>query len=131
MIQKKNKSTIEIKKKLDETRNYFIKPTKRNDLISKKYKNVYTVLNYIENLLILATMVVGCVLVSVFASSIIISIGIASSAVGLEICVITARIKNYVSIIKRKRKRYDKIVLLAKDKLNSIEVLNSKDYTDP
>ena len=131
MIQKKNKSTIEIKKKLDETRNYFIKLTKRNDLISKKYKNVYTVLNYIENLLILATMVVGCVLVSVFASSVIISIGIASSAVGLEICVITARIKNYVSIIKRKRKRHDKIVLLAKDKLNSIEVLNSKDYTDP
>ena len=105
MIQKKNKSTIEIKKKLDETRNYFIKPTKRNDLISKKYKNVYTVLNYIENLLILATMVIGCVLVSVFASSVIISIGIASSAVGLEICVITARIKNYVSIIKKKKKK--------------------------
>ena len=76
-------------------------------------------------------MVIGCVLVSVFGSSVIISIGIASSAVGLEICVITARIKNYVSIIKRKRKRHDKIVLLAKDKLNSIEVLNSKDYTDP
>ena len=49
-----------------------------------------------------------------------------SSAVGCKICAITARIKKYKSITERKKKKHDKIVLLATAKLNSIEVLISK-----
>ena len=41
-------------------------------------------------------------------------------------CAITAGIKKYQSIIKKKKKKHDKIVLLAKFELNSIEVLISK-----
>ena len=59
-----------------------------------------------------------------------ISIGITSSAMGLKICAITAGIKKYKSIIKKKKKKHDKIVLLAKSKLNSIEVLISKALID-
>ena len=44
--------------------------------------------------------------------------------------VIAAGIKKHKSIIKKKRKKYDKIVLLAKSKLNNIEVLISKALTD-
>ena len=50
-------------------------------------------------------------------------IGITSTAIKLKICTITAGIKNYNSIINKKKKKYDKIVLLAKSKLNSIEIL--------
>ena len=53
-----------------------------------------------------------------------------SSAIGLKICAITAGIKKYKSIIKKKKKKHDKIVLLAKSKLNSIEVLISKVLID-
>ena len=42
----------------------------------------------------------------------------------------TAGIKNYKSIIKKKKTKYEKIVLLAKSKLNSIEVLISKTLID-
>ena len=59
-----------------------------------------------------------------------ISIGVTSSAVGLKICAITARNKKYKSIIKEKKKKHDKIVLLAKSKLNRIEVLISKASID-
>ena len=59
-----------------------------------------------------------------------IPIGITSSAVGLKICAVTVGIKNYKSIIKIKKKKHDKIVLLAKSKLNSIEVLISKALID-
>ena len=55
-----------------------------------------------------------------------IPIEITSSAIGLKICAITAGIKKYKLIIKKKKKKHDKIVLLAKSKLNSIEVLISK-----
>ena len=55
-----------------------------------------------------------------------IPIGITSSAIGLKICAIAAGIKKYKSIIKKKKKEHDKRVLLAKSKLNNIEVLISK-----
>ena len=42
---------------------------------------------------------------------------------------IAAGIKKYKSIIKKKKKKHDKIVLLAKSKLNGIEVLISKALT--
>ena len=54
----------------------------------------------------------------------------ASSGIGLKIYAITAGIKKYKSIIKKKKKKHDKIVLLAKSKLNSIEVLISKALID-
>ena len=46
-----------------------------------------------------------------------------SSARELKICAITAAIKKYKSIIKKKKKNQDRIVLLAKSKLSSIEDL--------
>ena len=54
-----------------------------------------------------------------------------SSAVGLKICGVTAGIKKYKSIIKIEKSKYDKIALLTKSKLNSIEVVVSKALTDP
>ena len=61
---------------------------------------------------------------------IVITIGITSYAIGLKLCATTAGIKKYKSIIKKKKRKYDKTVLLAKSKLNSIKVLISKDLID-
>ena len=43
----------------------------------------------------------------------------------MKICAITAEIKKYKTIIKKKKK-HDKIVLIGNAKLNTIEVLVSK-----
>ena len=51
---------------------------------------------------------------------------ITSSAVELKICVMTTGIKKCMSIIKKKKKKHDKILSLANSKLNSVEVLISK-----
>ena len=87
--------------------------------MSKKHKNVCTTLHYIENFLILASTITGCISVSVFASLFGVPIGITSSAIELKIFAITAGIKKYKLIIKRKKKKHDKIVLLEKSKLNA------------
>ena len=108
-------------KNLDETKNYFLEEIKQNELMSKKHKKVCTTLDYIEHFLILASTINGCISVSAFSSLIGISIGITSSGIGLK----TAGIKKYESIIKKKKNNHDKLVLLAKSKLNSIEVLIS------
>ena len=56
--------------------------------------------------------------------------GIASSTVRIEICKINAILKKYQSKIKNKKKKHDEIVLLAKTKINSVEVLISKALTN-
>ena len=97
--------------------------------MSEKCKKTSKYLNYVEHLLILSLIIAGCVSISAFASVVAIRIGIMSSAVGIKICAITAGIKKYKSIIKKKKK-HDKTVLLGKDKLNTIEVLISKALID-
>ena len=120
--------------KIVEIRRYLIEEINRNELMSKKHKKVFRVLNYIEHLLIAISTIAGCVSISAFASLVGIPIGITSSAIGLKIWVITTVIcviiKKYKSIIKKKRKRHDKKVLLVNSKLHSIEVLVSKALID-
>ena len=96
----------------------------------KKHKKDCRVFNYIEHLLILIYTVTGNVSISSLASLVGIPIGNTSSAIGLKIYVITAGVKKYKSIIKKKKNKHDKIVLLAKSKLNSTVVLIYKALID-
>ena len=91
--------------------------------MSNKYKNVYTTLNYTEHFLKLVSAVTGHISVSAFAFLLGIHIRIMNSDIGLKICAITGGTKKYISVIKKKKKKHDEMVLLAKTKLNSIEVL--------
>ena len=49
---------------------------------------------------------------------------------GIQICAINAGVEKYKSIIKKKKKKLDKIRLLAKNKLNTMQVLVSKALID-
>ena len=92
-------------KNIDETRNYFNEEIKQNDLMSKKHKSVCSTLSYIEHLFILASAVTGCVSISGFASLMCIATAISSCRVA-----ITAGIKGYKPIIKKKKKKHDKSI---------------------
>ena len=109
-------------KNISETRNYLPEEVNQNKLVSRQHKKVCTTLNYIEHILILASTITGCISISDFAYLIGVSIGITSSAIGSKMCTIAARVKRFKSIIKKKKKKHDKIVLLTKPKLNSREV---------
>ena len=63
-----------------------------------------------------------------FSSLISLPIGITSSAIGLKNCTITAEIKKYKSIMKKKK--HVKILFLTNLKLNNIDVLISKALID-
>ena len=58
--------------------------------------------------------------ISAFASLVDVSVGIVSSALELKTCALTTGIKKYESIIKKKRKKHDKIIFLDITKLNNI-----------
>ena len=104
---------------------YLLDELKRNDLMNKKHKKVCGTLNYFEHFLVFVSAVSGCVSISAFASLFGVSLVITSSSVWIKVCAITAEIKKYMSIIKKKWGKHDKIVLLAKTKLNTIEILIS------
>ena len=80
--------------------------------MSKKHKKVFTSLNYIEPILILVSAVTGCIFVSVSVNS-------------FCFCFFTAiavRVKKHKSIIKKKKKKHDKVAFLAKIKLISRKI---------
>ena len=88
-------------------RNYILDELKHNDLMSEKHKKVCRYLNYFEHSLISALS--GCISIFASASIVGVSVGIASSAVGLKICGITAGMKKFRTIIKKK---HDEIVAI-------------------
>ena len=115
-------------KNINKTGNYFLKEIKQNELMSRKYKKICTTLNYIEHFLILSSIITGCISISAFFSLIGIPRGITRSTIGLKIYAITVGTKKYKLIIKKKKKKHDKTVLLAKS--NSIKFLISKVLID-
>ena len=114
-------------KNIDKTRNYFLEEIEQKELMSRKHEKVCTTLNNIEHFLILPSTITGYLSISAFSSLLDIPIRI---TIGLKLCAITAGTKKYRSIVKKKKKKHDNIVLLAKSKLNKIEVLISKALID-
>ena len=98
--------------------------------MSKKHKKIYRVLNYFDHSLIVTSTINGFITISAFVSLVGVSITIVASAIKIEECLITSGIRKYKSIIKKKKKKHHKVVLLAKPKLNSIDVLLSKALID-
>ena len=129
MGEEQNESLNFRLRQISKTRAYFTEEIKQNDLMSKIHEKVCTTLNYIEQSVSLVSAITGSAEIPAFASLICIPIGIAISAVGLKIYAITAKIKKK-SKIKKKRSKYDKLVLLAKSQLNTTKVLMSKALID-
>ena len=73
-------------------------------VISEKYKKTCKYLNQVEKLLILISAVTGRISVYVFPSLVCVAVGITNSPIGIQNFAITAEIKNYKLIIKKKRK---------------------------
>ena len=98
--------------------------------MSEKYKKTCKYLNYVEHLFILVSTITSCISISTFFSLVSAPVCITTSAVGIKICAIIAEIRKYKSIIQKKKKKHEKIALLGKDMLNTIEVLISKALID-
>ena len=92
--------------------------------MSKKHKKIFPTLNCFVNLSQFLELldVLQFLLLSLSG----ISIRITSYVIKLKMCTIAEGVKIYKSIIKEKKKKHDEIKLLAKSKLNCIELFNSK-----
>ena len=71
-------------KNINETRNYLLDEIKQDELMNKNHKKVWTTLNYIKQILILAYKITGCISISVFPSLLVVPMKFTSSAIELK-----------------------------------------------
>ena len=131
-IDKKN-VTDQTKYRLNEItkiENYFNQEINQRKICSKKLSKYVATFYYIEKILIVlsATSDGVCIISSV--SVVGTPVGIAGASFTLIFSLTTGIIKNMLGLTRIKKKKHDKILMLAKSKLNSIETLVSQALND-
>ena len=110
--------------------NYFTEEINQRKLCSQKLNKYVTIFDYIDKILIVLSATTGGVSIISFTSIIGAPVGIASASLTLTFSLITGIMKKLLNIIRKKKKKHDKIVMLAKSKLNSINTLISQALID-
>ena len=103
--------------------NYFIEEINQRKSCSKKLSKYVAAFDYIDKILIVLSATTGGVSICSFASCVGAPVGIASASFTLIFSLTTGIIKILLSTTRTKKKKHDKILMLAKSKVNSIETL--------
>lgn len=98
--------------------------------MNKRLRKISRTLQYVDISLIVITGVFSGVSISLLAIVIGSPIGLAIASKELKACLCLAIIKNILSIIRKKKDKHNQIVLLARTKLNIINVLIYKGLDD-
>ena len=120
----KTHSSEQTKFRLDEVskiENYFHKEINQKKLCSKKLNKYVAVFDYIDQALIVLSATSGGVSIISFTSIVGAPVGIASASLTLFFSLTTGIVKKLLNITRNKKKKHDKILMLTKSKLNSIE----------
>ena len=110
--------------------NYFYQEINQQKLYSKKLNKCYYFFDYIDKILIILSVTSSGISIISFASATGAPAGIASTCFTLIFSITTEIIKKLLNITRNKKKKHDKILMLAKSKLNSIETLISQALND-
>ena len=97
---------------------------------SKKLNKYVNVFDYIVKVLIVLSTTSGGVSIISFISIIGAPVGITSAIFTIIFSLITGIAKKLLNITRKKKKKHDKVLMLAKSKLNSIETLISQTLID-
>ena len=111
-------------------KNYYHQEISQRKLCSKNLSKYVTAFDYIDKVLIALSATSGGVSIILFTSAVRAPVGIASAIFTLIFSLTTGIVKKLLSITRNKKKKHDKIIMLAKSKLNSIETLVSQALVD-
>ena len=106
--------------------NYFYEEINQRKSCSKKLSKYVAAFDYIDKILIVLSATTGGVSICSFTSIVGAPVGIASASFTLIFSLTTGIVKKLLNITRNKKKKHDKILMLAKSKLNSIETLISQ-----
>ena len=110
--------------------NYFHEEINQRKSCSKKLNKYVTTFDYIDKILIVLSETSSGVSIISFTSIVGVLVGIASASLTLFFSLTTGIVKKLLNITRNKKKKHDKILLLAKSKLKSTEILTSQALID-
>ena len=110
--------------------NYFIEEINQRKSCSKKLSKYVAAFDYIDKILIVLSATTGGVSICLFMSVVGAPVGIASAGFTLIFSLTKEIVKKLLSTTRNKTKKHDKVLMLVKSKLNSIETLISQALID-
>ena len=109
---------------------HFIEKINQRKSCSKKLRKYVAVFDYIDQALIFLNATNGGVSIISFKNIVGAPVGIANASLTLFFSLTTGIVKNLLNITRKRKKKHDKVLMLAKSKLNSIETLISQALID-
>ena len=107
--------------KINEIKDYFIAEIRERELMSKNLSKYIASFDYLDKSLIVLSVATDNISIASFATATGASVGIMSASCSLAFSVTTGFVKKFLKTIRNKKKKHNKIVMLARSKLNSIE----------
>ena len=112
--------------KISEVKDYFVAEIKERELIIKRLSQYIASFDYFDKSLILLSITTGSISIASFAAVIAEPVGIVSVSFSLTFSIYRGIVKKLLKTTRKKKKKYNKIVMLARSKLNSIESKTSE-----
>ena len=108
-------------KKINEIKDYFVAEIKERELMSKWLSKYIASFDYFDKSLIILSITPGSITIAPSATVTGTPVGIVSASFSLAFSISTGIIKKLLKTTRNKKKKQNKIVMLARSKLNSIE----------
>ena len=112
--------------KINEIKDYLLAEIRERELISKNLSKYIASFEYFNKSLIFLSVVVSNISIASFATLIGAPAGIMGASCGLTFWITTGFVKRFLKTIRDRKKKHNKIFMLARSKLNSIESKISK-----
>ena len=107
--------------KINEIKDFFIAEIKERKLMNANLSKYIASFGYFDKSLIASSVATGSIAITSFATAIGAPVEIMSASCGLAFSITTGFVKEFLKAIRNKKKKHNKIVMLARSKLNSIE----------
>ena len=116
--------------KINEIKDYFLAEIRERELISKNISKYIASLDYFDNSLNVLSILSASISIASFATFIGAPVGIIEGSCGLTFSITSGFVKKFFKKIRNKKKKHNKIVMLARSKLKSIQSNISKGLMD-
>ena len=107
--------------KINRIKDYFIAEIKERELMSKILSKYIASFEYFDTSLTVLSVTTGSICIASFATVIGAPVGIAKAGFSLAFSISTGIVKKLLKTTRNENKKHNKIVMLAKSRLNSIE----------
>ena len=107
--------------KINEIKDYFVAEIKERELMSKRLSKYIASFDYFDKSLIVLSVTTGSISIASFATVIGAPVEMMSASCSLAFSISTGFVKKLLKTIINKKEKHNKIVILAKNKLNSTE----------